>query len=54
MHALGSILFSILKFVLTDKVCKGIAADQIEKLIKSTENTVDDKIAEPILKYLRK
>lgn len=51
---MSTCLLAILKLVLTSKVCKRIAADQIEILVKSTENKVDDVMAEPILVYLRK
>jgi len=54
MPTWGTILLTILKVVLTSKVCRKIAADQIEILVKSTETKVDDAMAKPILDYLRK
>lgn len=54
MPALGTLLMGILKFVLSDKVLRNIAADQIDRLVKATDTTIDDKIAAPLLKYLRR
>jgi len=54
MPSLGTILVSILRFVLTDKTCRALAAREIERLVKATDTTVDDAIAAPILYYLKK
>lgn len=54
MPSLGTVVISILRFVLTDKTCKAFAAREIERLVNSTETTIDNVVAEPILRYLKK
>lgn len=54
MPGWGTILITVLRFVLTDKTCRSFAAREIERLVDSTETRVDDKIAAPILRYLKK
>lgn len=54
MQTFGAILIAVLKIILSDKVLRNLAADQVDKLVNSTETKVDNQIAAPILRYLRK
>ena len=51
---IGHAIFIILRMVLTSQMCKRIAADQIERLVKRTDTPLDDAMAEPFLRFLRK
>jgi len=46
-------LAKILMFLVTNSVCKKMAAVLIERGVKSTKTKLDDDMAEPVLKFLR-
>ena len=53
-NIMQAIIIGILKSLLTEKLIKVLAAEAIEMVVKATDNTVDDRMAAPILAELRK
>lgn len=49
-----TIILSILKSLITEKLLKALAAEVIQAIVESTDNPVDDRIAKPILDELRR
>jgi len=47
------VLLWLVKIFITEKVLKALAAEVIEAIVESTDNTIDDKLAKPILDVLR-
>ena len=47
------VLLWLVKIFITKKVLKALAAEVIEAIVESTDNTIDDKLAKPILDVLR-
>lgn len=53
MNNVWTIFVFILKFILGSTLFKTLAAEGIDRLVRSTETNIDDNMAAPLLKYLR-
>ena len=54
MQVVLSIMIKILMSLVTEEVLKALLASGLDQIVKSTNNTIDDEIARPVIDALRK